>query len=263
MSSKRLFFLFSIEVLLILLLMTGCLNRYANYPDKGYTSPSMKRAAMRSYVVLGKSYRPTYVSVGQTMRGISSWYGPNFHGKYTSSGEHYNMYAKTAAHKTWPMDTMVKIINLQNGKSTIARINDRGPFVKGRIIDCSYATGKELGLDKTGIAKVKIEVVGFAGKVQTSQQITKAKAEKKIERIRLTNFGIQVGAFSRYEGAKITKKKYKRIGMNRYHVVIKRAQDNAGRTLYRVFMMGFKSKKAARDYRDNYLGLSGAPILRS
>jgi rare lipoprotein A len=76
------------------------------------------------------------------------------------------MHARTAAHKTLPMGTMVKVTNIQNGKSTVVRINDRGPFVKGRIIDCSYAAGKELGLDRLGIAKVEIEVLGYHGKIQ-------------------------------------------------------------------------------------------------
>jgi rare lipoprotein A len=214
---------------------------------------------MRCYTVLGRTYQPTYVKVGDTMTGISSWYGPNFHGKYTSNGERYNMHAKTAAHKTWPMDTMVRVTNLQNGRSTVVRINDRGPFVRGRIIDCSYAAGKELGLDRMGIAKVKIEVVGFAGKVQSPKQIAKAKATKTQQRVKLSDFGIQVGAFSRYDGARRTKQKYEKLSGDKYRVVIKKVQED-GRTLYRVFLMGFASEQAARDYRDCQ-GLNGAAII--
>ncbi|MEJ2499513.1 MAG: septal ring lytic transglycosylase RlpA family protein [Sulfurovaceae bacterium] len=102
--------------------------------QKTYTSKAGQKATMRTYKVLGKRYYPTYVSVGEKMKGVASWYGPNFHGKKTSNGEQYDMHANTAAHKTWPMDTMVKVKNLQNGASTIVRINDRGPFVSGRII---------------------------------------------------------------------------------------------------------------------------------
>ena len=98
-------------------------------------------------------------------KGISSWYGKKFHGSKTSNGEIYNMHAKTAAHKTLPMHTMVRVTNIQNGKSTVVRINDRGPFIKGRIIDCSYVAGKEIGLDHLGIAKVEIEVLGYDGKI--------------------------------------------------------------------------------------------------
>ena len=264
--SQSVFSLFlSVALSLPLLMLPGCSSKNTpKYGSSKFTSAARHKSTMRCYTVRGKTYRPTYVKVGQTMTGISSWYGPNFHGKYTSNGERYNMYARTAAHKTWPMDTMVKVTNLQNGKSTIVRINDRGPFVRGRIIDCSYKAGKELGLDRMGIAKVRIEVVGFAGKVESPQAIAAAKATKTEKRIRLTGFGIQVGAFSRYEGARITKKKYERLTQGKYRVVIKKANDAStqGRTLYRVFLMGFSSEEAARDYRDNCLGLQGAAIIR-
>ncbi|RRS29858.1 MAG: lipoprotein [Epsilonproteobacteria bacterium (ex Lamellibrachia satsuma)] len=226
-----------------------------------YTSAARQRSTMRCYTVLGKSYSPTYVEVGQKMHGISSWYGPNFHGKYTSNGEIYNMYARTAAHKTWPMDTMVKVKNLQNGKSTIVRINDRGPFVKGRIIDCSYMAGKELGLDRMGIAKVSIEVVGFAGKVQSAAAIARNKRLHTQARIRLSNFGVQVGAFRRYEGAKIYKRKYTGV-FGRYKPVIKRFSDVDGAPLYRVWLMGFASEQEARDFKDSH-DLAGAFIVRN
>ena len=151
-------------------------------------------ATMRTYCVRGKTYSPNYVHVGQKMRGISSWYGPNFHGKKTSNGETYNMRARTAAHKTWPMNTMVKVTNLQNGRSTVVRINDRGPFVKGRIIDCSYTAGREIGLDRMGIAKVQIEVLGFAGKIRAPAPAAAKKRPEAEERVMLTDFGVQVGA---------------------------------------------------------------------
>jgi len=261
MSTRRISLLCSTAVFSAVLLLSGCSGKKSPSYSNGtkFTSAARHKATMRCYTVLGKTYQPTYVKIGQTMTGISSWYGPNFHGKYTSNGERYNMHAKTAAHKTWPMDTMVKVTNLQNGRSTVVRINDRGPFVRGRIIDCSYAAGKELGLDRMGIAKVKIEVVGFAGKVQSPKQIAKAKATKTEQRVKLSDFGIQVGAFSRYDGARRTKQKYEKISGGKYRVVIRKANEN-GRTLYRVFLMGFTSEQAARDYRDCQ-GLTGAAII--
>lgn len=245
---------------------TGCSGkRVSRGKSHGFTSAARHKATMRCYTVHGKTYRPTYVRVGQTMTGISSWYGPNFHGRRTSNGERYNMHARTAAHKTWPMDTMVRVTNLQNGRSTVVRINDRGPFVRGRIIDCSYKAGKELGLDRMGIAKVRIEVVGFGGKVLSRKHIAKALKEGKEARVKLTNFGIQVGAFHRYEGAKITRKKYEVLGEKQHPVVIRRGDDidGNGGVLYRVFMMGFATEDAAREYRDSCLGLFGAPIVRN
>ena len=260
--------LFRFPLLLIFLVsmffMSGCSQKadsIKKYKATKYTSAERHRSTMRKYRVNGKTYRPTYVKVGQVMHGISSWYGPNFHGKQTSNGEVYNMHARTAAHKTWPMDTMVKVKNLQNGKSTVVRINDRGPFVKGRIIDCSYTAGKEIGLDRTGIAKVSIQVVGFAGKVQSDAMIAKNIQAHTETRVRLTNFGIQVGAFRRYEGARIYKKKYAQLD-HRYKPIIKRFDDIGGAPLYRVWLMGFVSEEAARDFKLSH-DLEDAFIVRN
>ena len=218
---------------------------------------------MKCYTVRGKRYNPTYVKVGQVMKGVSSWYGPNFHGKRTSNGEVYNMHARTAAHKTWPMDTMVKVNNLQNGKSTIVRINDRGPFVRGRIIDCSYKAGKEIGLDRMGVAKVSIQVVGFAGKVQSAETIAKRKKSKTETRVMLSNFGVQVGAFKRREGAEVTRKLFASM-YTKYKPVIKKFDnvDGSGEPLYRVWLMGFGSEQEARDFKDCN-NLEGAFIVRN
>lgn len=228
-----------------------------------YTSAARHKATMRSYKVRGKRYHPTYVKVGQVQKGISSWYGPNFHGKKTSNGEVYNMHARTAAHKTWPMDTMVRVNNLQNGKSTIVRINDRGPFVRGRIIDCSYKAGKELGLDRMGIAKVSIEVLGFAGKIESDATIARNKKSHTQTRVALSNFGIQVGAFKRYEGAKIYKNKYANLYPEHKSVIKKFADvDGSGDPLYRVWLMGFGSQEEARDFKNSH-DLAGAFIVRN
>jgi len=230
----------TIAIVGIALLMVGCSQKAPHYSKGKYTSAARQKACMRQYTVRGKRYTPTYVSVGDTMRGISSWYGPNFHGKYTSSGEVYNMYKRTAAHKTWPMDTMVRVTNLDNGKSTVVRINDRGPFVKGRIIDCSYQAGKDLGLDRSGLANVKLEVIGFAGKIASKSKSNRYTTHS----VKLSNFGVQVGAFSRYSGAKTIQRKYNRMYPN-HKTIIKRFGN-----LYRVWMMGFGSEAEAREFRD-------------
>ncbi len=231
-------------------------NKPKRYAGGGYTSPARHRATMRNYVVKGRVYHPTYVAVGDKMRGIASWYGPNFHGHQTSNGETYNMYDKTVAHKTWPMDTMVKVTNLDNGKSTIARVNDRGPFVAGRVVDCSYATGKEIGIDKKGICHVQLEVVGFAGKVY------KPKKGKSAPKVKLSDFGVQVGAFSVLANAEATKEKYAKIAGSGKRVVIKTGRDaNFKATLHRVWVMGFGSKEEAQDFiNDN--SVAGGFIIR-
>ena len=119
-------------------------NMHSSTMDKKtYSHPTM-----RPYSIRGIKYYPTVVSVGDTFHGNASWYGPDFHGKLTSNGETYNMYGMTAAHKTLPMNTIVKVTNRRNGLSTVVRINDRGPFVATRIIDLSNKAAHEI--DRSG-----------------------------------------------------------------------------------------------------------------
>lgn len=251
MLKQRKITLILLVSLIVMIGLAGCTSK------KRYKKGTP--ATMRTYCVYGKTYKPSYVRLGQKMRGISSWYGPNFHGKSTSNGERYNMHAQTAAHKTWPMNTMVRVSNLQNGKSTIVRINDRGPFVKGRIIDCSYAAGKKIGLDRMGIAKVQIEVLGFAGKVQPHAAARRLPKAKQV--VMLTNFGIQVGAFKRKEGAEIYRERYSRLDP-KYKPIVKKMYDEEGDTLYRVWLMGFGSEEEARDFMECN-NLPGAFIVRN
>ena len=93
------------------------------------------------------------------LKGVSSWYGPNFHGKLTANGEVFDQYGVTAAHKTLPLGTVVRVTNLGNNKSIILRINDRGPYVNKRVLDCSYGAAIKLGFKDIGTADVKIEII--------------------------------------------------------------------------------------------------------
>jgi len=102
---------------------------------------------------------PIHAKNKKVQIGKGSWYGKKFHGKLTASGEHYNMYDFTAAHKTFPFNSMVKVTNLKNGRSVIVRVNDRGPYHGGRIIDLSYLAAKKLGYVKKGVAKLKIKLL--------------------------------------------------------------------------------------------------------
>jgi rare lipoprotein A len=112
-----------------------------------------------SYVVFGKRYYVLDNSDGFVQRGVASWYGTKFHGRPTSSGEIYNMHEMTAAHKTLPIPVYVHVRNLDNGRSAVVKVNDRGPFISGRIIDLSYAAAKKLGVDGPGTANVEISVL--------------------------------------------------------------------------------------------------------
>jgi rare lipoprotein A len=113
-----------------------------------------------SYVVFGKRYYVLDDAEGFVQRGVASWYGTKFHGRPTSSGEIYNMHEMTAAHKTLPIPVYVHVKNLDNGRSAVVKVNDRGPFISGRIIDLSYAAAKKLGVDGPGTAYVEISVLG-------------------------------------------------------------------------------------------------------
>lgn len=103
------------------------------------------------------------LDVGAKDRGIASWYGHDFHGRITTSGEIYDMHALTGAHRTLPLGTMVRVTNVGNGKQVQVRITDRGPYVNGRVIDLSYAAAQELGMVEHGVSAVSVEVIGVDG----------------------------------------------------------------------------------------------------
>ncbi len=150
--------------------------------SKVVDTDAMYRATMRTYTVGGHTYQPQSVIKGQTEVGIASWYGPDFHDRLTSNGERYDMNEFTAAHKTMPMNTLVEVTNLENGKKVEVRINDRGPFVNGRVIDLSKAAGIEIDMHKHGTARVKLRVVGFySSKAKNAQPvIVRKKSDEKV-----------------------------------------------------------------------------------
>jgi rare lipoprotein A len=111
------------------------------------------------YEVFGKRYYVLSSSVGYWERGVASWYGPGFHKERTSTGESYDMYGMTAAHKTLPLPAYVRVTNLQNGRSVVVRVNDRGPFVSNRIIDLSYSAAAKLDMLRHGTAMVEIRSI--------------------------------------------------------------------------------------------------------
>lgn len=109
--------------------------------------------------VEGLPDRPTFGAVQSTFSGMASWYGPGFHGRTSASGERFNQYAMTAAHRTLPFGTMVEVTNLNNGSTTVVRINDRGPFSHGRVIDLSAAAAQAIGMMGSGVAPVSVNVL--------------------------------------------------------------------------------------------------------
>jgi len=162
-----------------------------NEPRSKYGNPS-------SYVVNGHEYRVLASSNGYVERGIASWYGTKFHGGRTSSGETYDMYKMTAAHKTLPIPCYVRVTNLENGRSVIVRVNDRGPFHENRIIDLSYAAANRIGINPKGTGLVEVRAVSsaedsspavLAGNDASARMSTSAEGIKP-------RLYLQVGAFA-------------------------------------------------------------------
>ncbi len=150
---------------------------------------------MKPYTINGKTYFPLPSAEGYEEECLASWYGPGFHGRETSSGEIYNMYEYTAAHKILPLGTYVLVKNLENGRELVVRINDRGPFVGERCLDLSYAAARELGMVGKGLSRVKIIALS-EGEYQGTKIVY-----KNTPNFRFNKFYLQVGAFKVYSNA--------------------------------------------------------------
>lgn len=195
-------------------------------------SPSRVPPTQRPYEVYGKLYTPLPSAEAFREEGLASWYGAEFHGLRTANGEVYDMNGMTAAHKILPMNVSVRVINLENNKSAILRINDRGPFVEGRIIDLSAGAAKALGIHRPGTARVRIEALGYAV-ADGRGSVTYAAPSS----LNWGNLTIQVGAFSSLENAMRLKEQLS-ASFENAHITI----YNSGReTLYRVRVGTFKT----------------------
>lgn len=150
------------------------------------------------YQVFGVTYKVLDTNYAYQERGVASWYGSKFHGQPTSSKEPYDMYQMTAAHKSLPLPSYVRVRNLKNGKSVIVRVNDRGPFVANRLIDLSYAAAVKLDMIKSGTSLVEVTAISFDAPPANaaSSAVAAAPAEKTADRIY-----VQVGAFGEAENA--------------------------------------------------------------
>jgi peptidoglycan lytic transglycosylase len=160
----------------------------ASIPDAVPKREPLADSGNKPYTVSGKTYYPLADASGYHERGIASWYGRKFKGKRTSSGEPYDMYAMTAAHKTLPLPSYARVRNLHNGRSVVVRINDRGPFLSNRLIDLSYAAAAKLGILGTGTGVVEVDAIGpddtgtqFAGvKTFPLQVVSSAAAAEEL-----------------------------------------------------------------------------------
>ncbi len=145
--------------LLLAVLIGGCSSIQLAKRPHNLSEKSSESEYRAFYEVFGQRYYPLTSAIGFTQKGLASWYGPKFHGNKTSNGETFDMYKMTAAHKTLPLPSKVRVTNLENDKHIVVWVNDRGPFVKGRIIDLSFAAAKALEFDKKGTEMVTVEVL--------------------------------------------------------------------------------------------------------
>jgi len=261
--------IFLLPLTFIILFMSGCSTRskrsYSNYSSSNvktyssnknnYNTGMSKKAyshpTMRPYTIRGIKYYPKDVDVGDKFSGNASWYGPDFHGKATSNGERYDMYEMTAAHKTLPMNTIVKVVNRRNGLTTVVRINDRGPFIATRIIDLSNSAARKIKMVGAGTAPVTIEVLGFYSK-NKKKYYKKKKTKQKVivptkKKVTKGTYALQIASFTNIDGALEIQEKYNNT--DGYKTVIKDIESDSGR-FFKVFLKGFKSELEAREYKE-------------
>ncbi len=222
-----------VVLVVLALVFGGCSTKKKRvYNAQSKSSKKYGDPKMRPYTVLGVRYYPAFVSSGTILRGRASWYGSKFHGNNTANGEIYSMHGMTAAHKTLPMNTLLKVTNLNNGRSVVVRINDRGPFKGGRIIDLSKSAAKKIDMIGTGTAPVTLEILD---------------SQKKALKDRVnTKYVLQIGSFSNIDGALKMQEKYDNF--DGYSSVIKDMNSKGGR-VFKVWLKGFESEKEARDYK--------------
>jgi rare lipoprotein A len=237
------------------LLLIGSLAACGNAPQRSAESPRQNVGGsgtatptppLRSdrgnppfYDVLGKRYHVLPTSAGYVQRGVASWYGRDFHGLATSSGETYNMNAMTAAHTTLPLPTWVEVTNLVNGKRVVVKVNDRGPFVDNRLIDLSYAAATELDMVRAGTARVEVRVVpppqdAFRGGSTVAAAPSPAPAVMAaVPTPALERMFVQIGAFAEPENAQRLVARLRASGFANPTVV---SEPDNRRTLHRVLL---------------------------
>ncbi|WP_092224974.1 septal ring lytic transglycosylase RlpA family protein [Desulforhopalus singaporensis] len=177
------------------------------------------------YTINNKRYFPLPSSIGYSDVGIASWYGEEFHERTTSNGEIFDMFKMTAAHKTLPMNTMLMVENLQNGRRIVVRVNDRGPFVRKRIIDLSYVAARELGMVDRGVASVRI-----AALAEEKGRSTNGDRIIDYRNLRAGKFYVQIGAFGDRTNALRLQKRFIDAG----HTTVINDYPGPESTFYRV-----------------------------
>lgn len=259
-------------LVLIFLLVAGCgglqgtvvLSPDSDSPAKTRIDAPFKKVpksdrvapTQKPYKINGKTYYPLPSAQGFIETGIASWYGSDFHGRKTSNGETYDMFATTAAHKTLPMNTYLLVKNLENGHETTVRVNDRGPFVRGRIIDMTKTGASKLGFIGQGTAKVKITALGEAIPYKHGDVTT--ERFKEHPNYQTGEFYVQIGSFTDQNNARRLKERMLAQGhksvirkFDRGDLIFFRVQVRAGNTLAAAGEM--EETLAAAGFRDAFV----------
>ncbi|MFV0347597.1 MAG: septal ring lytic transglycosylase RlpA family protein [Halodesulfovibrio sp.] len=228
MRQKSLPLIFVCIMLAALALSAGCAKKTVSPPDSYKPAPQAESSGPaplqppskwqkpRTYTINGRSYTTMSSAAGFVEEGYASWYGKDFHGRKTANGEVYDMYGMTAAHKLLPFNTPVRVTNLETGKSTVLRVNDRGPFFKDRILYLTYTAAQEIGMAETGTARVRVEALQTPNDTAIAEAtlqdepqsssfslVSKAVAAKPNPEVYLPEgrYFVQIGAFGKQSNA--------------------------------------------------------------
>ncbi|MCP1288708.1 MULTISPECIES: septal ring lytic transglycosylase RlpA family protein [Chromobacterium] len=214
-------------------------------PDAVPQEEPLIKSANLPYTALGMSFRPDTREKPYQATGRASWYGKQFHGRKTSSGEKYDMFAMTAAHPTLPIPSYARVTNLNNGKSVVVRVNDRGPFHKSRLMDLSYAAAYRLGFIKQGSAKIAIERVWpDAG----GENIASTRPVNTARRVEDTPKYLQLGSFSKLSNAEAMVQKMLGEMDDKYESKLGIVNQEG---VYKVRLGPFRSSDAVRNAAEN------------
>ena len=237
-------------------LLISCANKTNTTYSNEKSATGQVKSSQKPYTVFGQRYEPLPTHEKFVQTGIASWYGKGFHGKKTSSGEKYDMYAMTAAHKTLPLGLYVTVHNKNNGRDVVVRVNDRGPFVKGRIIDLSYAAAKQLGIDVSGTAFVRVEALGYRQNDSDGKTRIEYKGPINYD---AGNYTVQIGAFRDIGNAKRLIEAMKKT----HGVSDMQSALIDGSLFYRVYVGRYTSLEEAETAERNFeeQGYSGSFVV--
>lgn len=247
----------------LIVVLSGCMS-HAPSPDAAPVAPPRDLESLpdpvatdeprsawgnQTYTVRGRTFEILPTAAGYDYIGEASWYGTKFHGRRTANGERYDMYELTAAHTTLPIPTYVRVTNLENGRQTVVRINDRGPFHGGRFIDLSYAAAVKLGMTKRGTARVRVTAVG---------ENDRQKAQGPVaQNLGAGRYFLQAGAFAELWRADNLTAALKEIVGTDVHVV--RTPDDR---LYRVRIGPFSTRQEAQQLQARVASRhNSAPVI--